>query len=78
MRTRALGTTGIVVSEIGLGTRQLGAFREWGGPGEEESVAIVDEALKLGRTFFDRHRPLPMAVARSTSALRWRAAGTRP
>jgi aryl-alcohol dehydrogenase-like predicted oxidoreductase len=52
MRSRALGNTGIAVSELGLGAWQLGE-RSWNGPGEEESMRIVDEALALGCTFVD-------------------------
>lgn len=50
---RVLGRTGIEVGEIGMGAWQLGAFREWDGPDDEASFTIVDEALRLGCTFFD-------------------------
>jgi aryl-alcohol dehydrogenase-like predicted oxidoreductase len=49
---RPLGNTGIDVSEIGLGAWQF-TDPGWGGPTEEESVAIVDEAIRLGVTFID-------------------------
>jgi aryl-alcohol dehydrogenase-like predicted oxidoreductase len=52
MNSRALGKTGIEVSEVGLGAWQLGE-PSWNGPGEEESMRIVDEALTLGCTFID-------------------------
>jgi len=52
MKKRVLGRTGIEVSEIGLGAWQLGE-ESWNGPGEEESLRIVDEALALGCTFVD-------------------------
>jgi aryl-alcohol dehydrogenase-like predicted oxidoreductase len=52
MRSRVLGTTGIQVSELGLGAWQLGE-PSWNGPGEQESLRIVDEALTLGCTFVD-------------------------
>ncbi|GAB3409119.1 aldo/keto reductase [Flindersiella endophytica] len=52
LRKRPLGRSGVEVSEIGLGAWQLGAT-DWNGPGEAESFAIVDEALKLGCTFID-------------------------
>lgn len=52
MHSRALGNTGIEVSEFGLGAWQLGE-RSWNGPGEEESLRIVDAALALGCTFID-------------------------
>ena len=52
MHRRPLGSTGIEVGEIGLGCWQLDN-PAWGGPGEEESLAIVDEALRLGVNLFD-------------------------
>src|SRR5262249_42870090 len=52
MKKRVLGTTGIEVSEIGLGAWQLGE-ESWNGPGAEDSLQCVDEALALGRTFVD-------------------------
>jgi aryl-alcohol dehydrogenase-like predicted oxidoreductase len=52
MKKRVLGRTGIEASEIGLGTWQLGE-ESWRGPGDEESLQIVDEALALGCTFVD-------------------------
>lgn len=57
LRKRPLGRSGIQASEIGLGAWQLGARWEWSGPGEEESLRIVDEALKLGCTFLDTASP---------------------
>jgi aryl-alcohol dehydrogenase-like predicted oxidoreductase len=57
IRKRLLGRSGIEASEIGLGTGQLGAFREWGGPDLDSSIEIVDEALRLGCTFFDTASP---------------------
>jgi aryl-alcohol dehydrogenase-like predicted oxidoreductase len=52
MNSRALGKTGIEVSELGVGAWQLGE-PSWNGPGEQGSMRIVDEALVLGCTFFD-------------------------
>lgn len=52
MRTRPLGTTGIEVSEVGLGAWQLGS-PGWQGPDGDEALRLVDEALRLGVTFFD-------------------------
>ena len=49
MHSRALGKTGIQVSEVGLGAWQLGE-PSWNGPGDQESLRIVDEALALGCT----------------------------
>jgi aryl-alcohol dehydrogenase-like predicted oxidoreductase len=54
MRYRDFGSTGLTVSEIGLGTWQLGNSADWtDGPDEAESLAIVRAALDGGVTFFD-------------------------
>lgn len=52
VRSRALGASGIEVSEIGLGAWQL-TETGWNGPDEEASQRIVDEAIRLGVTFID-------------------------
>ena len=52
MTRRTLGATGIEVGEVGLGCWQLDN-PAWGGPGEAESLALVDEALRLGVDLFD-------------------------
>ncbi|MCR5761135.1 MAG: aldo/keto reductase [Sphaerochaetaceae bacterium] len=52
MKTRLFGNTGKQVSEIGLGTWQLGT--RWGDPfNEEEGIKILDAADKAGITFID-------------------------
>ena len=54
MRTRAFGTTGIEVSEIGLGAWQLVRSSQWpDGPDEDEAVRLVHAALAAGVTFID-------------------------
>jgi aryl-alcohol dehydrogenase-like predicted oxidoreductase len=54
MRYRDFGTTGLKVSQIGLGAWQLGNRADWtDGPDEAESLAIVRAALDGGVTFFD-------------------------
>lgn len=53
MNRRPLGSTGIEVSEIGLGAWQLGNTDQWTGPDRETSLRIVDEALTLGVNLFD-------------------------
>jgi aryl-alcohol dehydrogenase-like predicted oxidoreductase len=53
MRLRPLGSTGIDVSEIGLGAWQLGNTRDWQGPDAQTSIELVRGAIELGVTFFD-------------------------
>lgn len=51
MRTRSFGKSDLRVSEVGLGTWQLGA--DWGSVDEKTARRILDKALELGVTFFD-------------------------
>jgi len=54
VRTRAFGTTGIEVSEIGLGAWQLVRSSQWpDGPDVDEAVRLVHAALADGVTFID-------------------------
>jgi len=50
MRYRTLGRTGIVVSNLCLGTMMMGA---WGSTGDVECRAMVDAALEAGVNFID-------------------------
>lgn len=52
MKSRPLGSTGINVSEIGLGAWQL-ANPVWGLSDEDDALRIVREALDAGCNFFD-------------------------
>jgi aryl-alcohol dehydrogenase-like predicted oxidoreductase len=52
MNTRELGRTGIVVSEIGLGSWQLGS-EAWRMDDEAECFRMVDAALDVGCNLFD-------------------------
>jgi len=52
MKLRPLGSTGMQVSEIGLGAWQL-ANPAWGLENEDEAVGIVHAALDEGCNFFD-------------------------
>jgi len=72
---RPLGTTGIDVSEIGLGAWQLGGNEVWAGPDAAESQAIVVAALAAGCTLFDTAPGY--ANGRSESALGVGLAGRR-
>lgn len=51
MNTRIFGKTGRPVSEIGLGTWQLGAG--WGDVSDEAALATLRAAYEAGTTFFD-------------------------
>ncbi len=51
MKTRVFGRTGRVVSEVGLGTWQLGA--NWGNVTEDTAMATLRAAYEAGTTFFD-------------------------
>ena len=50
MESRALGTSGLEVSSLALGTMMFGA---WGNPDQAECTAMVDIALEGGITTFD-------------------------
>lgn len=52
MKMRTLGSTGLRVSEVGLGAWQLGN-RAWGMRDDAEALGIVREALERGCNFFD-------------------------
>lgn len=51
MNTRQLGSTGFSVTEIGLGTWEIGA--DWGEVSEEEGYEAVATALEAGVNFLD-------------------------
>ena len=57
MQTRALGSQGLVVSSIGLGTMGMSGVAgmpDMYGPADEtEGIATIRLALDLGVTFFD-------------------------
>lgn len=55
MKKRRLGKSGIVVSEIGLGTMTFGSSCE-----EHIAVQILDEAFNLGIDFFDTAEVYPV------------------
>ena len=50
MQQRRLGTTGVWVSELCLGTMMFG---EWGTKDHDDSIAIIHRALDAGITFVD-------------------------
>ena len=52
MRQRKFGKTGLTISEIGMGTWELGG-REWGDIGEKEAIDLLIFAFEKGVTFYD-------------------------
>ena len=52
MRQRKFGKSGLTVSEIGMGTWELGG-REWGDIGEKEAVDLLRYAFEKGVTYYD-------------------------
>ena len=52
MRQRQLGNTGLTVSEIGMGTWELGG-REWGDISEADAVDLLRYAFESGVTYYD-------------------------
>ena len=52
MRQRKLGNTGLLVSEIGMGTWELGG-REWGDISETDAISLLRYAFEKGVTFYD-------------------------
>ncbi len=52
MEYRALGATGLTISEVGMGTWELGG-REWGEVGEREAIELLRYAFEQGVTFYD-------------------------
>ena len=53
MKYRPLGTTGILVSEIGMGTNTISGVGSHGYVDEADGSAAVRRAYELGVTFFD-------------------------
>ncbi|RKU24986.1 hypothetical protein C6499_15765 [Candidatus Poribacteria bacterium] len=52
MHQRKLGNTGLTVSEIGMGTWELGG-REWGDISETDAVGLLRYAFESGVTYYD-------------------------
>jgi aryl-alcohol dehydrogenase-like predicted oxidoreductase len=53
MRYRKLGNTGLIVSEVALGTMQFGGKMNMGNLGQEETTQMVKVALDRGINFID-------------------------
>jgi aryl-alcohol dehydrogenase-like predicted oxidoreductase len=53
MRYRKLGNTGLIVSEVGLGTMQFGGKMNMGNLGQEDITSLVKVALESVINFID-------------------------
>jgi aryl-alcohol dehydrogenase-like predicted oxidoreductase len=53
MKYRKLGNSGLIVSEVGLGTMQFGEVQQMGGLGQKETNEMVDFALDRGINYID-------------------------
>jgi len=53
MKYRKLGNTGLIVSEVGLGTMQFGGKMNMGNLGQEDTTRLVKVALESGINFID-------------------------
>src|SRR5438105_10140274 len=53
MRYRKLGNTGLIVSEMALGTMQFGGRMNMGNLGQEDATRMVKVALDSGINFID-------------------------
>jgi aryl-alcohol dehydrogenase-like predicted oxidoreductase len=51
MKTRKLGSQGLVVTELGLGCMGMSQF--YGPRDDAESTATLERAIELGLDFFD-------------------------
>src|ERR1017187_2894062 len=53
MKYRKLGNTGLIVSEVALGTMQFGGKMNMGNLGQEDTTRMVKQALDRGVNFID-------------------------
>ena len=53
MKYRKLGNTGLIVSEVALGTMQFGGRMNMGNLGQEDTTRMVKLALDRGINFID-------------------------
>ena len=53
MKYRKLGNTGLIVSEVALGTMQFGGKMNMGNLGQEDTTRMVKIALDRGINFID-------------------------
>jgi len=80
MKYRQLGKSGLLVSELCLGTMSFGGQGYWekiGGLDQAAAQRLVDMALDAGVNFFDTPTSIPMASRRRSWGKRSRANETR-
>ena len=65
MQYRTLGKTGVDISEVGLGTWQLGSA-DWGDVDPADALAILHRSADLGVNFFDTADVYGMGVSERT------------
>ena len=65
MNYRTLGKTGAKISEVGLGTWQLGAS-DWGSITEKDALAILHKAVEKGVSFLDTADVYGLGVSERT------------
>ena len=53
MKYRRLGNTGLIVSEVALGTMQFGGKMNMGNLGQEDTTRMMKQALDRGVNFID-------------------------
>ena len=53
MKYRKLGNSGVIVSEVALGSMQFGSKMNMGNLGQEETTQMVKQAIDRGINFID-------------------------
>jgi aryl-alcohol dehydrogenase-like predicted oxidoreductase len=66
MRYRKLGNTGLIVSEVALGTMQFGGKMNMGNLGQEDTTRLVKVALDKGINFYRHGRRVQPRGKRDT------------
>ena len=67
MHYRPLGTSGLMVSEVSIGTWAIGG-ENWGEINDEESIAAIRKAIDVGINFIDTADIYGRVIQRKLSA----------
>jgi aryl-alcohol dehydrogenase-like predicted oxidoreductase len=67
MKYRKLGNTGLIVSEVALGSMQFGAKMNMGNLGQEDTSSMVKLALDHGINFVDTADGYSLGESENTS-----------